>query len=156
EFRRIAAEAGLRVFLRDAFHLLRRAGDEGRGRKPALGLKALALAHLQTGRALADNDVELLGCGIRHFAAAEIGDVHAFLDPLGIVAGLHAVRAGGEDVDAAPRLARIIDCAHFDVEPPRHVPRKRLAVRSRWAIDFAEPNVAHAFESFEKGASHAA
>src|SRR5262249_53089051 len=129
KFGRIAAEAGLRVFLRDAFHLLRRAGDEGGGRKPALGLEALALVHLQARRALADDDVELTGCGVGHFAAAEIGDVHALLDPLGIVDWLHAVRARGEDVDAAHRLARTIDRADLDFEPPRHVPRKRLAVR---------------------------
>ena len=92
---------------------------------------------------------------IGHFAAAEIGDVHAFLDPLGIVDRLHAVRARGEDVDAAHRLARTIDRAHFDFEPPRHVPREGLAVRRGGAIDLAQADVAHALESFEEGARHA-
>src|SRR5262249_58310509 len=85
ELRAVAAHAGLRVFGRDALHLLGRPADVGGGREAALGLEALGLAHLQSGGALAHDHVEAVDRGLGNLAAAEIGDVHALLDPVGVV-----------------------------------------------------------------------
>jgi hypothetical protein len=54
------------------------------------------------------------------------------------------------------RLARIVNRAHLDIEPARHLFCERFAVRRGRAVDLAQPDVAHALEGVEKRARHAA
>ena len=126
------------------------------GERPRSAWKRSVSLHLQAGRALAHHDVELVHRRIRHLASAEIGDVHALLDPFGVVDRLHAVGAAGQNVGAAHGLAGARDGAHLDIEPTRHLIGERFAVLGIRAVDLARSNIADALERFEEGARHAA
>ena len=81
--------------------------------------------------------------------------MNALLDPRSVIDRAHAVGAGGENVHALNRLARLVDGTHFDAEAPRHLLGELLAMLWRRAEDLAQSNVADARERLEEGARHA-
>ena len=87
----IAAKARLGIFGREALHLFNRAADKCRRRKAPFSLEPFGLLHLQPGGSLTDNHIELFRSGIRHFAPAHIGDVHAGFNPVRIVDRFHGI-----------------------------------------------------------------